>query len=192
MMTSDVLPILVDASRDADHVDVLRAVGCASALAFDPQSDVWSRWYAGSQTKSVRVAQTQAQQARALEALPHVSSRVDNVTAHAFTPMDIAAHREIKKSRVAGFQRDVIRTESHPDDPKALVYVASDLGMSTGKAAAQAAHAFCGLTGRVDPSRVGVIWCPSSQFPIDPLITIRDNGLTEIKPGSLTAVAVLV
>lgn len=90
---------------------------------------------------------------------------------------------------MSGFERAVTSNEMRVESARATVYVASDLGMSTGKAAAQTAHAFCGLAGFARPEAIDLVWCPSEQFPDDRLVEIQDNGLTEIAPGSLTAIA---
>jgi len=70
--------------------------------------------------------------------------------------------------------------------------VRKNLGMSPGKVAAQAVHAALGLN-EVEHSRVVVLEVSDKQFALAadarPCHVVVDAGVTEVSPGTTTALA---
>ena len=82
------------------------------------------------------------------------------------------------------------------DSPDLVVVLSSDLGMSVGKAAAQASHAVMAYMLRFDVQHVpqfSVQHAPAATLEecalYDKAVQIKDAGITEVPPDSLTAVA---
>lgn len=63
----------------------------------------------------------------------------------------------------------------------------ASLGMTTGKTAAQAEHALMAYWLKLDREMERTWACSGSPFSIIGVDENRDNGLTEIAPGSATA-----
>lgn len=216
-----VQPILV--TLTGTHVETIHAAALASArswLAYaaddDPTTvDVWWRWLSGPFTKTVR-------RVRRLPD-PYVlpaGVRTQVVTsgqaqAMAFDPMlPEVFPRPVRRAQVAGTQVPP-GGEVHPPRDAAtgstggglVVLVRDAAGMSTGKAAAQAAHAAMGcllaafrsgvprelleaaagtLTVRLVDDRVFTAATGGAGW-----VVIRDAGRTEVDPGTVTAAGAL-
>lgn len=212
-----------------DHFDTVGAVALASARMLatalasedlDAASAArWQGWLSGSFTKSVRRVK-KPQQLERLRSLGlsfvEQSAGADGlsgqalVTAIAFEPMEYDDFpRELRSLQVAGLQGTVetLAFSHGPHDAAGpVVELNAAAQMSTGKAAAQAAHALCAwLLLQGEATRLAWAAVPalgiatSSDFATDPamhrgapvppeqLLVIRDNGLTEVEPGTATA-----
>lgn len=176
-------------------------------LCLDPRAgeegfwrDGLERWYTHRIRKVVRRARNKAW--RDVQALPGVT--VGSV--RAFVPSAVGeVPKEISKLQVKGTDLEpseaLLRDATLP-----TLYINSDLGMSAGKAAAQAGHASMLLAAAlpVDSVRawgqrgyaVNVVEAPAVELArrLDEAgaVAVRDAGFTEVAPGSLTAVAASV
>lgn len=202
--------LLIDKTDPADAVDAIRAVALASVgryardLAAGPLPDEWAAWLAGAFTKSVRRADAKSFEKVLLSFPPHAFElvTVGRAAAIAFRPMPADQLPKIlSRLQVSGTQLD--NAGSAPVAAGSpTVRLDADLGMSTGKAAAQAAHALFLWALQHDDllavHRAGldcaVRFLPRTEF-VDLLAVsgatavITDAGRTEIEPGSVTAFA---
>lgn len=188
------------------HLEVAHAVATASARALldagdpsTPSRHPWSAWLTSDYTKIVKrtsaskIETTHAEHGGVLTRDP-----LTGLTVCALPPLeDSPENRKRLPGQVSGVERP--KPDLATEVPQGQwIVLNGDLGMSTGKASAQAAHvrtlaAREGLPGaEVDPK---VLWASGSLFLAlsrDPrtLIVSRDNGLTEIAPGSATGLLV--
>ncbi|WP_417219613.1 hypothetical protein [Arthrobacter sp.] len=200
-----VQPIVV---RPSTHLETIAAAALASGLALaaaDPASEPWASWLGGSFTKSVRRAKrpVELDKVRLLD-LPWAEISVGGATAIGFAPLDAAGFPPaIKRLQVTGLDLPVEGTVpaggcfGHPGALVPLVELNADVAMSTGKAAAQAAHAPGAWLLTLGPSarrtwadepglHLGTAsFAQDAEKPAS--IVITDNGLTEIAPGTRTA-----
>jgi peptidyl-tRNA hydrolase len=160
------------------------------------------RWLAGRFRKHARRARGSSWDR--VQALPGVRVVVDGAEVRAFLPCPVdAIPAEIKRLQLQGFKLD----DSHPleqadPEPGGAVVVELAAGLSTGKAAAAAAHAAqlaYAAMNREDLER----WAAAS-FPVrigqpsperfaalvaTAPVVVRDGGFTEVVAGTATAVA---
>lgn len=204
--TEWVQPIVVD--KAGTHEATVTVAALASVLTFlhrDPDdTPAFEAWLSGPFTKTVRRAPSgqlePIVQAHA-GALVHLGpSRAVALKPVRYTDLP----REVSRLQVSGtdFPRAVV--ERPEDAPHPPLYVAVEETLTTGKAAAQAAHALFAWVLQAAPEQVtGFLSAPMGlrvEFvPAGELadlaqalrnVPIRDNGLTEVAPGTLTAVAV--
>ncbi|MCL2091978.1 MAG: hypothetical protein FWH11_12415 [Micrococcales bacterium] len=206
-MDSDALvqPIVVD--KAGTHLATIRAAAVASVLCWyaGRLDEVWAVWLSGPFTKTVRRAKTA--QVLALAQMPGsvtVGRPGDPGFAVALPPVRYTdLPREIVRLQVSGTDLPRDPALAGDDDCPVALLLRDDL--TTGKAAAQAAHALMawalpkadGMGGEVD-ALVEHAGPPVSL--VDPellekaarrpgTVAIRDNGLTEVEPDTLTAVA---
>ncbi|WP_418907467.1 peptidyl-tRNA hydrolase [Glutamicibacter endophyticus] len=198
-----VQPIIlrIDKHDPPSAEEAISAVARAAVLAYlsAPQDERWQLWAQQAFAKSVRRANPKFF-ARVLEETEHgMISEVGKAQAVGLLPLPAAGlPKLIAKLQVSG-------TQLEPDEQglRAPVTIALNLGlgMSTGKAAAQAAHAlFAWLIEAPAPqveawlkehAPVGVLWLERREFAavasraVGPVI--QDAGRTEIEPGSSTA-----
>lgn len=208
-----VQPIVV---RPSTHFDTIAAVALASGLALadaDPASEPWAGWLGGSFTKSVRRTKRPAELDKVrLLGMPRAEITVGQATAIGFAPLDAEAlPLAIKRLQVSGLEAPV--PEAVPARPNAdtaartvftrpaalapHIEINTEVAMSTGKTAAQVAHALGAWLLEQEPSvRSGWASDPglhlgTADFTEDPgepgCLVILDNGLTEIAPGTATA-----
>ncbi len=196
-----VQPILVP--RKGSHEHIVAAAGTASLLAYltDPVDPRWSRWLHAAPAKSVRrvkgpshITQVRqwAQEAGAAHA--YICGVLALVP---FTYDDMP--KRVRGSQVNGI--DYPRVGSSGCEPSgAGIEVLTLASLSTGKAAAQVAHAVWGWH-RTNPQ-----WEPDAGFHLSFVtpaelaeaaqsrasVPIYDAGFTEVDPGTLTAVALPV
>jgi peptidyl-tRNA hydrolase len=205
--------LLVDKADPAAHEDAIKAVATASVAAYayalftGADLTPWTRWLSGPFTKSVRRAdaKTFAKLASAADedGVPHAV--VGKAKALALTPAQYAdLPKAISRLQVSGTELpDRISDEeglSPAYSPK--LYLNDALGMSTGKAAAQAAHALfawflaAGEQERRDwlagECRFDLHLAAADEFAelsseVPGNLLIEDAGRTEIEPGTATA-----
>lgn len=196
-----VQPILLD--KTGSHEDSLLAAALASVQVHqgNPTYPTYEPWLAGSFTKTVRrgsAGQLDRAVAEAVElGKPYREVRVGSSRAVAFAPEAYSDFwRGINKLQVSG--TDFTRAAQGPAAHS--IYVWGEL--TTGKAAAQAAHALW-LAYLLDGDSYGPLAAQGPQdWAVEPVSAqklealarlhperaIRDNGLTEVAPQTLTAV----
>ena len=206
------IAVLKDPEALATHEDTCLAAALASitaGLAF-PDDPMWGPWLhgpdgrGGGQGKSVR--RGKPKDFRALENAGAVMVSVGTAQAAALAPTEYPLTGRMKQLQVSGTEFEHAGEPTvygEMNSPKILhIGIDTVLGMSTGKAAAQSAHA--GLTWAMQLSHDELEdWIedgfPSTLIPLDrdgwrttatnATVVIRDAGHTEITPGSVTAVA---
>lgn len=204
-------PVQAIAVAPGSHIDTITAVALASAhaaLSADLEQDPWRSWLAGAFTKTVRKIKRPAQHEKVRQDPSVVISfNVGEAIAYAYAPMTYEEFPEhLRKLQVSGLdlrgtsdllpgihdaQIPVLAT------PVVITQINSEVEMSTGKLAAQVAHALvawvliaprANLEAWITDPRLALV---SSSFAGLDLgrpgsITIRDNGLTEIASGTPT------
>lgn len=179
------------------------------------QEDSWTRWLAGPFTKSVRRADAKTFNKLQADHDP-ASAQVGKARALAFKPTPYEElPKHLSRLQVSGTvlpERESDVTKPRPRDFNAAVFhgepvlvVNDDLHLSTGKACAQAAHALMAFylaMGTDDARRWHGAGLPSTILLADDTLFqdlaatvpdgwhIKDNGLTEIEPGTMTAFVV--
>jgi peptidyl-tRNA hydrolase len=205
--------LLVDKTDPAAHVDAIRVVAAASVAAYSRDlatgADLapWNLWLDGPFTKSVRRAdaKTFAKLADAYSGLAHPAA-VGKARALAFRP---AAYENLPKAlsrlQVSGTElpergSDAVSIATQWNIP--VLILNGGLGMSTGKAGAQAAHALFAWFLTLD-SALRHAWeatgrnfhlhiAGSEEFTersagVSDELLIEDAGRTEIETGTATA-----
>ena len=198
-----VQPIIlrIDKEDPSSEDEGLSAVARAAVIAYlqDPQNPDWQQWASQAFAKSVRRANPKMF-AKVLEMFPGQRvSEVGSDHAVGLPPLPAAdLPKLIAKLQVSGTQ---LPKADEVLDAKINIVLNKSLDMSTGKAAAQAAHAlFAWLTEAPAESveawlqshaPVGIRHLPRKDF--EQLSRqaagpgIQDAGRTEIEPGSVTA-----
>ncbi|ROR76040.1 Peptidyl-tRNA hydrolase [Plantibacter flavus] len=195
-----VQPIVV---LPSNHFETIAAAALASALACagaDRSGAPWSDWLSAGFTKSVRRAKRPADldRVRAV-ALTRTEIGVGEAVAMAFAPIVYAdSPPPISRLQVSGL--DLAREQTTFTLPGAIVpqvQINATVAMTTGKTAAQVAHAL-GVWVLTMPSELVHSWvenpglelvtCPFSGDTGEPgsWAVVRDNGLTEIPAGTAT------
>ena len=198
-----VQPIIlrIDKEDPSSEDEGLSAVARASVIAYlsDPHREEWGIWAGQAFAKSVRRANPKMfDKVRGLypEAM---LSQVGTAQAVALPPMDKdQLPKLIAKLQVSGTE---LPAGGAGLAAQVNIIINQSLGMSTGKAAAQSAHALFAWLLQADPqfveswlraqAPVGIKHLPRERF--DALSqqasgpVIADAGRTEIEPGSTTA-----
>lgn len=204
--------LLVDKGDPAGHADAITAAAIASVSAYthaagqctttDPS---WTEWLSGRFTKSVRRAdaKTFAKLAADTELRYSGHALVGKARAIAYAPVSYEdMPKKLARLQVSGTDLPQLPALSlarkRSGDP--VIVLNGALGMSTGKASAQAAHALFAWhldRGNTDPdaslhlSSAGLVIASVDDFhglqtlAAGPLIV--DAGLTEIAPNTATA-----
>jgi len=192
----------VDKEEPAAHADAVAAAALACVLAFARRDsdEAWEDWVHGRFTKTVRRAGPKPF-AKLSAGAPSGTVVIGKAEAAAFEPQRYEdMPHALRSLQVSGTQLPagdpVPASEGNP-----LIVLNQGLDMSTGKAAAQAAHALLAWYLALAPEQAGAFagnpgaavtevraerFRELSAAPgAGPLIV--DAGLTEIDPGSATA-----
>lgn len=209
-MSNLVQPIVVT-KNTGSHLDVVVAVAQASVGAWvltkdDPGcASVWDEWLSGPFTKTVRRADSKSIQQMFWEAEVVVEVPTDGEPLQALALLPQPYERfskAVKRAQVQGLDRPRSSSLQQPliSSPYPSVRVNADLCMTTGKAAAQVAHAVFAWARENEPF-IDQWWYDGAPMYVrevsnieqiaddylDSCILINDAGLTEVDPGSLTA-----
>lgn len=182
------------------HLSTAAVGAIAAGMAFCTlDSPLWGPWASGAYAKSVRRASKPAQIRKVTECeLPHVRFEFAGVTAFAFAPLPYTGWpRELRRLQVSGLDErsdDTARTLSIGDGPN--IVLNKDVDMTTGKTTSQVAHALVAWLEQIsEAERAQWLAAPGISLSVGdlnearrPAIEIRDSGLTEIEPGTLTVV----
>ncbi|ANP73033.1 peptidyl-tRNA hydrolase [Cryobacterium arcticum] len=209
-------PVQTIVVKPSTHFDTITAAAFASGLSLaqaDLDSEPWRTWLAGSFTKSVRQAKRPAdlERLRTLD-LPRIEIAVGDAVNIAFVPAPYdQSPREISRLQVSGLDLEREATAggnyARAGAVTPHIEINREAAMSTGKTAAQVSHAVCAWllaqplgTRRAWAQRPGISLSEISFVEQDDevetqaslstserrLIVIRDNGLTEVTPGTTT------
>lgn len=200
--------LLIDKDNPPTHLDAVKAAAAASVDAISEdclgtpdgsRPEVWQQWLSGPFTKTVRRANAK-QWAKLPEPTGEAARGTARAVAYRPTSYD-NLDKAISRLQVSGTDLAAAAEESPLRHSPVLVINAS-LGMTTGKASAQAAHALMAYWLKLDREAQRTWACSGSPFSIIEIdqdrfagaagsavkgTVIRDNGLTEIAPGSATA-----
>ncbi len=209
-----VQPIVVD--KAGTHHETVKAAAVASVLAWHAGRDVdpepWAQWLSGPFTKTVRRA-TRARLERVADEHGGVTIHLGGSCATALPPVRyVDLPRDVARLQVSGTDlprvspptRRVIDTHVDMRQPMLPVRLAVLTSLTTGKAAAQAAHALFGWALQADADALEAWAHRPLDAPVDladpsvlaaeagrpGVIAIHDAGFTEVAPHTLTAVAV--
>lgn len=203
--------LLVDKNDPASHRDSILAAAVASVDAYagtlsSVRDEAWTKWLSGRFTKSVRRADLKTFTKLAADEDNKIESfiSIGKAKALAYAP---AFYEDMPKSlmrlQVSGtdLPDDPATVPSRKRDGDPVIVLNGALGMSTGKAAAQAAHALFAwqLNRGHDDAELASLQLLSTDLVIateeeftglqtiaaGPLIV--DAGLTEIAPNTATA-----
>lgn len=195
-------------THHGSHLETVQGVVVASARALhsagDPSAPTehpWHAWLTGDYTKIVkRTSEAKIRKANAEYGGAIALDPATGFTVCALPPMeDSLENRKRLPGQVSGVERP--KPDPATEVPQGQwIVLHGELGMSTGKASAQAAHvrtlmALQGLPqGDVGPD---VLWASATLFEAlssapETLLLSRDNGLTEIPQGTATALLVEV
>ncbi|GAA5225829.1 peptidyl-tRNA hydrolase [Paeniglutamicibacter antarcticus] len=198
-----VQPIILLVDREEpcpeDEGIAVAALASVKALLANPRHPYWRIWAQGAFAKSVRRADSKMFAKVTLEFPDHELAEIGTARALGFAPMEAGSlPKRLAKLQVSG----TVLPPGEPMEPTSVRIVLDDsLGMSTGKVAAQAAHALFAWVLEGKPEELDA-WraagCPLSIERIDSTAfrknartadgpVIRDAGRTEITPGSATA-----
>lgn len=204
MVESDsrVQPIVL--LRAGTHEDAVRAVALASVTAYLQTADdpAWTDWLAARFTKTVRRAK--AGLFAQITPLAAAHATVGEAQALALVPVSYDEMADsVRKCQVAGTELPRLgwpQANGHgPLHPQ--IAINEDLGMSTGKTAAQAAHGlFAWFLRLADADRAawlaqgapfgltGLDKAAFAEHARDARVIINDAGFTEVTPGSATVI----
>ena len=208
--------------KPSTHFDTIAAAALASGVSLahaDLTNENWATWLSGSFTKSVRRVKRPVELERIrLLGFPRAEVTVNDAVALAFVPAPYASSpREISRLQVSGLDLAHAAAISagrfrKPGTFTPHIEINADVSMSTGKTAAQVAHAL-GAWLLAQPVSVRLAWASNPGLVIDQvsfadgaqsgtaagtaqsaaqsaaddsIITIVDHGLTEIAPGTAT------
>ncbi|WP_460698361.1 aminoacyl-tRNA hydrolase [Nocardia thraciensis] len=188
------------------------AAAAAVALCLDPRvgpEGEWEQRYLAWKRSRIRKVARRARGAQWLAAneVDGVTVDLDGAQARALVPGPVGAiDPRIRKLQIGG--TDLEHDEPGPADPELpVLWVNSKLGMTVGKAAAQAGHASMLLAGAL-PVEQAYAWSlrgfRCSVRDAEPrrwpglcdrvrrgrATAVRDAGFTEVAPGSITVIAV--
>jgi peptidyl-tRNA hydrolase len=192
-----VQPIVV--LDQGNHEDVVLAAARASvqAWASAEHDESWERWLAGRFTKTVRnLNPNKAQRVTEVSDLAQSAVNVGEAVAFGFAPCRYADMAPaVRRCQVQGLDRPRSGWSAPTGALIPHMLINPNVTMSTGKTAAQAAHALLSYALRLDAKACGA-WLKAG-LPVDvsepadfdqiaaPTV-IRDAGFTEVDPGTTT------
>ncbi|KAF3468077.1 peptidyl-tRNA hydrolase [Streptomyces sp. Tu 3180] len=206
-----VLPLVVRIERAAPppRTDALETAARAVLVMLADERSVgegeWARAMRDWQDARIRKVVRRARGAewRRAEALPGITVTGKSAQVRVFPPVPLDGWpKDLARLQVSGTDLDDPRTPPPADPAAPVLWMNPDLGMSAGKAMAQAGHG-AQLAWWELPDEERAAW-HAAGFPLtvrtaDParwaeltaggLPTVRDAGFTEIAPGSCTVVA---
>lgn len=194
------------------HLETCAAVAAASVLALAQIEDpAWEQWLSGPFTKTVRRV-SRPSRLDALRALEAEKREVEHygAIAVAFAPTAYEGMpRRLRSLQVSGLDVPALEIDGAPVGTvtprgsvrraveRPAVWLDPDARMTTGKAAAQTAHALMlwWLTASEEararwessPGLSVSVHRPEGVTGSERLIEVRDKGLTEVAPGTVTA-----
>lgn len=204
--------LLVDKTNPAGHADSIVAAAIASVSAYrnaqehGTDKNKWETWLSGRFTKSVRRADAKTFAKLSADTEPGFTGAayIGPARALAYSPTTYEdLPKKLARLQVSGTELPEVKAtpQTHQRSGDPVIVLNSALGMSTGKAAAQAAHAlFAWHLNRSNPDQdiaalhllsAGLITASAGDFEdlktlaAGPLIV--DSGLTEIDPNTATA-----
>lgn len=198
-----VQPIILLVDREEpcpeDEGIAVAALASVSALLANPRHPYWRPWAQGAFAKSVRRADAKMFDKVAAEFPGHTLAQIGTARALGFAPMQAdSLPKRLAKLQVSG----TTLPPGEPMDPTTVRIALNDsLGMSTGKSAAQAAHALFAWVLEGKPEELDAWRAAGCLLSIERLDSkafrknarkahgpvIHDAGRTEITPGSATA-----
>lgn len=197
-MVDLVQPIAV--SKTGSHEDSVVAAATASIEAYhNTPGPTWAPWLSGIFTKSVRRATTSQLDAVTTSSGSRVC-RGESVAIASWPRSYADFPKEWRKMQVQG--TDFYRTGCWGDDNGGpLVSINNNVTMTSGKTAAQVAHALFMVYLDMDPASRDV-WASDAypfhvqERPVSDMVkacsglyVVRDAGLTEIAPDTATVIA---
>lgn len=198
-----VQPIILLVDREEpcpeDEGIAVAALASVNALLANPRHPYWRPWAQGAFAKSVRRADAKMFAKVAAEFPEHTPAQIGSARAMGFAPMQAdSLPKRLAKLQVSG----TTLPPGRPMDPTTVRIALNDaLGMSTGKAAAQAAHALFAWVLEGKPQELEAWRAAGCLLSVERLDSkafrknarsahgpvIHDAGRTEITPGSATA-----
>lgn len=191
-------------SKDGSHEDTITAVAHASVKVYKTYGIIdpigWNQWMRDHYTKIVRRADASGFKGVLDSPLRKSYVKYNKSEAIALEPTLISPS-VVKRLQVSGTNLD--RTGRWPvhepygnGESLPMIYVALNLsiGMTTGKAAAQAAHGLFSYVQNEDPNAAYLRWSCTDNPDIFAALNetastkITDAGFTEIPPGTLTVI----
>lgn len=197
-----VQPIIV--MNTGSHENVVTGVALACYISYgmrnNPQAPVydWDKWLAGPFTKSVRRADEKLWKKIKAEhscVSASIGTGEDASLVMAFGPMETPFPKPIQRCQVTGTEMprrgwDTLAINGF------FLAINPDVVMSTGKTAAQVAHAYLGYAIAFPDAEFSIritndpeVFNTLKNENIDNKIMIKDAGFTEIEPGTLTVIA---
>ena len=156
-----VQPIILLVDREdpcpEDEGIAVAALASVNALLANPRHPYWRPWAQGAFAKSVRRADAKMFAKVASEFPCHAMAQIGTARAMGFAPMQAdSLPKRLAKLQVSG---TTLPAGGHMEPTMVRIALNDSLGMSTGKAAAQAAHAlFAWVTGG-KAGRAGCLAC---------------------------------
>ena len=198
-----VQPIILLVDREdpcaEDRGIAVAALASVGALLANPRHPYWKPWAQGAFAKSVRRADAKMFAKVAGEFPDHALAEIGDAKALGFAPMQAdSLPKRLAKLQVSG---TTLPAGGTGEPTNVRIALNDSLGMSTGKAAAQAAHALFAWVLEGEPRDVDQWRGGGCGLSVERLgaaefrrqareangPVIHDAGRTEIDPGSATA-----
>ena len=196
--------VQVIAVKADNHIDTIKTVAIASALTLattDP-SEKLEKWLDTDYRKTVRKV-SKISQLDKIKELPYATNfRKDSGNVYTFDLMTYGEMpKELRKLQVSGLDykdKKLPKKSKVNKDFIPVIILNTDIKATTGKMAAQAAHALCKWVLETDPAIVSK-WITRPDCELIGIsfkglkpnkrdhILVKDNWVTEIKKGSTTA-----
>lgn len=199
------MPVVLRLERESPPRTAVLEAAAAAALAvcLDPRSAPGGEWHeavAAWTSGRIRKIARRARGAHwaAVQELPGVACSVGGAEVRALLPGPVdEVPRVVARLQIGG-------TDLPPDDPAPVpaeavpIWLNPDVAMTVGKAAAQVGHAsmlWAAVRETVEVPRFAVRTAPRAGWAQlcaaverDEAVAVRDAGLTEIDPGTMTCI----